>query len=69
MKTEKKILLGLFAGVFAFNIFFTTKTKQPDIDLKRLSNMAIATDETDPVEDPPIIEPYSLDWFLDIIGF
>lgn len=70
MKIKKKILLGLLMCIIALNLVFTTNTKQPDIDLKQLSNMAIASGETDPGEgDPPIIEPYSLDWLLDIIGF
>ena len=69
MKTKKKISLGLFVCIIAVNIFLAGNTKQSNIDLNQLSDMAIASDEIDPDEEEPIYEPTGLDWFFDIIGF
>lgn len=64
MKTKKKILLLAFIGLIVLNLIFTTNTKQADVDLKQLANMAIASGEDD---EEPIIEPFTSDWFLDLI--
>ena len=69
MKTKRKILLALFICIIAVNVFLGSSTRQSDIDLNTFSNMAMASGEEDPGEEPPIYEPTGLDWFFDIIGF
>ena len=68
-RVNKKIVIGAAALIMGLNLLMQKNVRRSEIDLNTISNMAMATGEEDPDENPIIIPTSWIDWLGELIGF